>query len=226
MEVSWDDWVRGSRWSRRSTRPTSRASASRSRPSSRPARGSSTSTSATGTSSRRSRSGRSSSSGSRRSCTARAALLDCHLMVDNPDDTSGRSPGRAATASRSTTRSPTSPWRLLAACARARPRRRARVQPGDRAPSRPPRWPIRRSRPLHEHPPGLLGSGVHARGVRRGSSACAPLLAERHIQVDGGIGRDNIAQLREAGPTCSSRARGLRRGRHRRGVPRLVELLA
>src|SRR5581483_1239809 len=49
--------------------------------------------------------------------------------------------------------------------ARARSRGRRRIQPRDRAGRRGRRRGRRGSRPLHEHPPGLRRSGVHAGGA-------------------------------------------------------------
>ena len=46
--------------------------------------------------------------------------------------------------------------------------------------------------------PGLLGPGVHAGGARPDRASCATLV-DVPIQVDGGVGEDNAAALREAG---------------------------
>ena len=148
-------------------RRTSRGWASRSRLCCGPTRGSSTSTSVTGTSSSRSRSARSSSSRSRRSSTGRRrARLPPHgrepgealpeiaesggdsvtFHVEAGDDLPGVVSRRlgssgSASASPSTRRRPDE---VAAGAARGR-----------------------RSRPLHEHPPGVLGAAVHAGAVPR-----------------------------------------------------------
>ena len=107
----------------------------------------------------------------------------------------------AATASRSTTRrSRTS----------ARRSRRARehglevgvafnpeTEPEDVAKARRRRGP----RALHEHPPGLLGPGVHAGGARADRAASRGAARPVRIQVDGGIDAENIRSVYDAGAT-------------------------
>ena len=73
---------------------------------------------------------------------------------------------------------------------RSIPRRRSRRSSGGRR---------LRPRPLHEHPPGLLGPGVHARSARPDPGAPRALPAGTHVQVDGGITSDNIRDVYDAG---------------------------
>ena len=63
----------------------------------------------------------------------------------------------------------------------------------------------RRPRALHEHPSGVLGSAVHA-GVDPAHPAASGALPDGvHIQVDGGVGPDNV------GRAARSRRRPARR---------------
>ena len=92
--------------------------------------------------------------------------------------------------------------RARGAC--ARPPGRPRVQAGDERRIRSARSDRvgRRHGPLHEHRARLLGSGVHAGGIRPRSAPCGSLLpADVPVQVDGGIGPENIEAVREAGAT-------------------------
>ena len=50
----------------------------------------------------------------------------------------------------------------------------------------------RRPRALHEHPSRLLGPGVHARGGRARGRCARSLPDGVHVQVDGGIGPENV----------------------------------
>ena len=121
---------------------------------------------------------------------------------------SSRSPAR--TASPSTTRSVGDDLRRDRGRARELELGRRRLQPRVRAPRtwRRRRRRERRPRPLHEHPSRLLGAGVHAGGARPDRGGCASCSRRAmHVQVDGGVGHDNVRALHDAGATCSSRAR-------------------
>ena len=99
---------------------------------------------------------------------------------------------------------------------------RRRVQPGDRAGARGRSGSRLVDLVPHEHSPGLLGTAVHA-GVRDPADAaaargCPP--ENVFIQVDGGVGPDNVRELRRGGRQ-PARGRNERLGqkRHRGGVP-------
>ena len=109
----------------------------------------------------------------------REGVLDCHLMVDNPERHSRRLRARAATASPSTPRC--GDERALIELAREHGLGvGVAFNPGTAGPSRRP--PRRRRRPgaVHEHPPGLLGAGVHAGvGARIGELRRSPAAGPR-----------------------------------------------
>ena len=107
----------------------------------------------------------------------------------------------APTASRSTTRSSArtprrSPSRRASTASRSasrstrRPRSRTSLADAD----------VVRPRALHEHPPGVLGAGVHAGGARADPRGARARPEGMHVQVDGGIGRTRTsASVYEAG---------------------------
>ena len=122
-------------------------------------------------------------------------VLDCHLMVVSPEKHfEAIARGRRRQRDRAL-RGVRRPAGVIAAGARARARRRRRVQPRDRAGRRwrRPRRRSRRPRALHEHPPGLLGPAVHARSRSPRVRRLRELLPDDvYIQVDGGVGPDNV----------------------------------
>ena len=133
---------------------------------------------------------------------AAGGVMDCHLMVDNP---TRHFPQIASSGGNSVTFHyeavddvPGDDRRR----ARARPLRRRRVQPRDRAGGRRGGGVRCRSRPLHEHPPGIQRPGVHARTRSDGSSGSARCCRTHiHVQVDGGVDNDNVRSIYDAGAT-------------------------
>ena len=130
------------------------------------------------------------------SSTQRGGGLDCHLMVDNPERHFAADGGGGRRQRHLPPRGRGSDLAAIARRPRARARRRRRLQPRDAAARRAQAAAAgARPRALHEHLARLLGAGVHAGGDR--PRPRAPRRCSRrgmHVQVDGGIGRDNIAR--------------------------------
>ena len=187
----------------------------------RRARASSTSTSATATSSRRSRWARSCSQSIAPIVHAAGGVLDCHLMVEDPErhfaqfargrrrQRHGPLRGRARTCAGVVA---LAREHGLAGRARLQPRdeRRAGRRGGARGRGRP--------RALHERPPGLLGPAVHAGGARaRARAAGAAAGGDRGSRSTAASARTTSRELRDAGATLfvagdgDLRARGSRR---------------
>ena len=129
---------------------------------------------------------------------AKGGILDVHLMVDNPEHHFEMFRRQAPTTSRSITRS--CPIRVTR---RPRPRARAlrrhRFQPGDRAgevAATAADVDLVLCMGVH---PGYSGQAYIPETTERVRRLRELLPAEIHIQVDGGVGLENVRELREAG---------------------------
>ncbi len=160
---------------------------------------------------------------SRRSCTSRGGGDRLHLMVENPAQHFEQIASAGGDSVTFHYEAVDDVPATIARRARARPRRSASRSTRRREPERRRGGRgRRRPRPLHEHPPRLLGPGVHAGGGRAHRAAArAARPSTSTSRSTAGSAPTNIRRLHDARRVAARRGVGdLRRRGSAARVPR------